>query len=287
LAGLLLLTVLLGLLAFGGAAAFLALAPIFMKTVTPAATPAPTNAPAATSTPALGIGSTQTGVDGMTLLYVPAGLFTMGTDGGNANEKPAHTVTLDAFWIDRTEVTNGMYAQCVRAGKCQAPQALSSVTHADYYANALYADYPVIHVDWNQASAYCEWAGRRLPTEAEWEKAARGTDGRTYPWSDKEPNRSLANYATPDTTQVGKYLAGASPYGALDMAGNVWEWTAGWYDVYPGGNKAASPDFGEKYRVLRGGAWSLVGSSLRSANRLRYDPATSGVSIGFRCLLSQ
>ena len=119
----------------------------------------------------------------MTLLYVPAGEFTMGSDSSDqADEKPAHTVNLDAFRIDQTEVTNKQYAACKENGGCTPPSRNSSSTNTSYYGNTQFDNYPVIYVNWNQAVAYCEWAGRRLPTEAEWEKAARGTDGRTYSW---------------------------------------------------------------------------------------------------------
>jgi serine/threonine-protein kinase len=286
LAGLLLVTALLGLLVFGGAAAFLA--PIFMPMVTPAATPALTNTPAATSAPALGIGSTQTGRDGMTMLYVPAGSFTMGSDKYDG-EKPVHTVTLDAFWIDKTEVTNQMYAYCVNALVCKPPSKLKSFAHPSYYGNTTYSNYPVIYVDWNQASAYCNWAGRRLPTEAEWEKAARGTDGRTYPWGDGiDKTRANYNQNVGDTTKVGSYESGKSFYGAYDMAGNVWEWVNDWYGPYSSDSLSnpTGPASGDG-RVLRGGAWYSDDLSARSANRFRRDPAFTNYYLGFRCLLSQ
>jgi len=120
--------------------------------------------------------------DGMVMLYVSAGPFTMGSDNGGANEKPAHTVYLDAYWIDQTDVTNAMYAKCVSAGACSQPASLRSSTRLSYYGNSQFDNYPVIYVNWNMADTYCKWAGRQLPTEAQWEKAARGTDGRIYPW---------------------------------------------------------------------------------------------------------
>jgi len=236
-----------------------------------------------TSATTLVIGSTMTSEkDGMTLLYIPAGEFTMGSNDGKSDEQPVHKVYLDAFWIDKTEVTNKMYALCVVAGFCQEPTNKLSATHASYYGNSDFDNYPVINVDWNMAMAYCEWAGRRLPTEAEWEKAARGENTFTYPWGNSVTNNNLLNYnsAVRDTTEVGKYSDGASPYGALDMAGNVDEWVNDWYDVYPGGDPSANSDFGQTYRVLRGGSFS---SSVRSAFRGRLVPSDTYYTWGFRC----
>jgi serine/threonine-protein kinase len=235
----------------------------------------------------------MTGKDGMTLLYVPAGEFTMGSETGDGDEKPLHTVMLDAFWIDQTEVTNAMYAQCVSdRGACNEPADKGSDARSSYYGNSEFDDYPVIHVYWNDAKTYCEWAGRRLPTEAEWEKAARGDTAFTYPWGNVEPRNDLLNFnnAEGDTTEVGVYPKGASPYGALDMAGNVWEWVADWYDntyyasspeVNPSG-----PSSGE-FRVLRGGSWwDFAGADVRSTLRGWNDPSFALIDIGFRCALS-
>jgi len=220
--------------------------------------------PVATLMPALDIGSTQVSPkDGMVLVYVPAGEFLMGSTEADIDkvmaqcsfckreltvgEQPQHTVTLAAYWINKTEVTNGMYAQCVADGACEPPQETKSYTRSSYYDDNQYADYPVIYVDWNQANGYCEWAGGRLPSEAEWEKAARGTDGRTYPWGEQGVAGNLLNFADKntnfdwsdktiddgyeDTAPVGNYPEGASVYGVLDMAGNVYEWVADWYNV--------------------------------------------------------
>ncbi len=141
-------------------------------------TPAPP-----TYTPTLGIGSTMISEkDGMTLVFVSAGEFMMGSETGYEDNKPAHTVYLDSFWIDQTEVTNKMYTLCVQVGTCQPPDSMSSFTRKPYYSNVEFEDYPVLYMNWNQAKTYCEWAGHRLPTEAEWEKAARGIDGRAFPW---------------------------------------------------------------------------------------------------------
>jgi len=260
-------------------------------TVEPATpTPAHTSTPLPTEDPAPRIGSTQVSPkDGIVLVYVPAGEFLMGSENGEDDEKPQHRVTLDAYWIDQTEVTNGMYAKCVAAGACAPPKETGSSTRSNYYDDNQFADYPVIYVDWNQANDYCGWAGRRLPTEAEWEKAARGTDGRSYPWGEGI-DCDKANYSgcgVGDTTTVGSYLQGASVYGALDMAGNAWEWVADWYsDTYyirsPSENPQG-PDSGQ-FHVLRGGSWIIEGWNLRSSNRYRYNPVNRYYNFGFRCV---
>jgi serine/threonine-protein kinase len=226
-------------------------------------------------------------IDGMRLHYVPAGKLNMGNDNGWAGQKPAHEVDLDAFWIDETEVTNRMYALCVQTGACLPPQNESSYTREMYYTDAQYADYPVIYVSWQDSNAYCKWAGRVLPSEAQWEKAARGSDGRLYPWGNQPPNQNLLNNVNvsflDDTMQVGSYPQGASPYGALDMAGNVWEWTAEWFNPYPGGDISASEYYGQIFRVLRGGSFvDAADATTRYAN----DPELRMHDIGFRCVLS-
>jgi formylglycine-generating enzyme required for sulfatase activity len=252
-------------------------------------TPLPTETPI--PTPALGIGSTEiSSKDGMTLLYVPAGEFLMGSTDADtlatSDEKPQHTVMLDAYWIDQTEVTNAQYAKCVADhGACKEPIDDSSSTHSSYYGNSEFDNYPVIYVEWGMANAYCSWAGRSLPTEAEWEKAARGTDDRIYPWGNNAPDKDLLNYNSivGDTTEVGKYPNGKSFYGAYDMAGNVWEWVNDWYDVYPGGDPAASKNFGQKNRVQRGGSWDYYDFVVRSASRNWDNPGSADFNLGFRC----
>jgi formylglycine-generating enzyme required for sulfatase activity len=213
------------------------------------------------------------------MVHVPAGEFIMGSDRED-REQPVHTVYLDAFYIDETEVTNAQYRTCVEAGGCDAPSDTMLYDDADY------AQYPVVYVSWYDADAYCRWAGKRLPTEAEWEKAARGTDGRTYPWGegiDCDHAQSFDCHGD-EKVPVGSKPKGASPYGALDMAGNVQEWVADWYDSgyysqSPGRNPPG-PDSG-KYRVVRGGR---ARNSIRSAYRMNLPPGVLRSETGFRCV---
>jgi formylglycine-generating enzyme required for sulfatase activity len=245
--------------------------------------------------PKLGIGSTMISEkDGMVLVYVPAGEFTMGSNEGDSDEQPVHTVALDAFWIDKSEVTNAMYVKCVNAGACNPPTSTSSYARDSYYGNSEFDNYPVIYVSWNDAKAYCKWADRRLPTEAEWEKAARWNDAMqekyTYPWGNDPPMNDLLNYRheVGDTTEVGAYPQGASPYGALDMAGNVWEWVSSFYRPYPydANDGREILDSSTEARVLRGGSWTYADVNVRSADRFSDDPASTHNGTGFRCARS-
>jgi formylglycine-generating enzyme required for sulfatase activity len=241
-----------------------------------------------TSTP----GTKVRSKDGMEMVYVPEGEFTMGSTYSYADtdERPVREVSLAAYWIDKYEVSNGQYQKCVNAGKCTKPSYTDSSTRSSYYGNAKYDNYPVVYVDWHQAKAYCEWAGGSLPTEAQWEKAARGKNGRKYPWGDESPNSNLVNYGEikGDTTAVGSYPRGVSPYGAMDMAGNVWEWVLDWYGPYDAAetNNPEGPGTGD-YRVLRGGSWHFSNWGIRSAFRRYYSPTSTDYSIGFRCVLPQ
>jgi formylglycine-generating enzyme required for sulfatase activity len=229
--------------------------------------------------PIVGSTWTQT-IDGMILLYVPAGEFTMGSND-NLDQQPIHQVDLNAFWIDQTEVTNKMYGKCVDAGKCDLPN------FPLHYYDSSYGNHPVVFVSWNDAFAYCFWANRRLPTEAEWEKAARGTESFIYPWGNESPNSTLLNYNrnVGSTTEVGKYPDGVSVYGALDMAGNVWEWVSSLHKPYPYDASDGRENMDSlEDRVHRGGSWNLSGGS--STYRSSGSPTFSVNVIGFRCARS-
>jgi eukaryotic-like serine/threonine-protein kinase len=280
----------------------------------------PTNLSIAPSCTA--IGQTWTSPkDGMILVCVPEGDFSMGSEEGNDDEKPAHTVYMDAFWIDRTEVTNAMFAQFVSATNHQTlPEKVGSswawtgsefqeVSGTDWRhpngpqttINGL-EDHPVVQVSWEDARAYCQWAQRKLPSEAQWEKAARGTDGRTYPWGNASGPVNFVNFADTNsnadwadknvddgyetTAPIGSYMSGASPYGALDMAGNVWEWVNDWYqenyysnspEQNPGGPATGSE------KLLRGGSWNNRWPELLSYSRWKSGADGRISSYGFRC----
>lgn len=215
-------------------------------------------------------------MDGMPQVYIPAGTFRMGGFDVRAvpDEFPAHDVTLDAYWMDQLEVTNAMYRSCVSAGACTLPQNFGTARKADYFYNPEFKDYPVVYVTWGQAKTYCEWAGRRLPTEAEWERAARGDDMRTFPWGEDKPDYRFANFnmLVTDTSRVGSYPLGASPFGVLDMAGNVAEWTSDFYNptyysntelINPAGPLTSSSFF----RVVRGGSLGDAEINIRVSKR--------------------
>lgn len=282
-------------------------------TAIPLPTAFPTNTPPSINAPAEQVANAESGserassVDGMPAVYIPDGTFRMGGMDPDVqrDEEPPHNVTMKGFWMDKLEVTNAMYALCVQASACELPQTFKSQTRESYFNNPEFNDFPVVYVTWLQADTYCKWAGRRLPTEAEWEYAARGTDLRTYPWGDERPDSSRGNfnYFVGDTTKVGNYPAGASPFGVLDMSGNVAEWVADYYDgnyysqgvtVNPTGPGARSQFFN---RVVRGGTFQDAFKDIRLANRASVrgsNPQASDIysadylgefspKIGFRC----
>jgi len=273
-------------------------------------TAVPTNTPAINATAApsgnQSAGATRNSNDGMTEVFVTAGTFQMGglDPSAELDEKPAHKVTMPAFWIDKFDVTNGMYVQCVSAGACDPPLSFSSKTVSSYFNNSQYNDFPVVNVSWTDATAYCKWAGRHLSTEAEWEYAARGTDLRTYPWGDQAPDSTRANYnyMVGDTTKVGSYPAGASPFGVLDMVGNVAQWINDFYDgTYYSKSVVLNPSgpigrVNYFFRVIRGGTFQDDPLTIRLANRAsmlgpnpnaqQATPAYTGdysPKVGFRC----
>jgi formylglycine-generating enzyme required for sulfatase activity len=226
------------------------------------------------------------------MALIPEGDFWMGVDGlmGLEDERPRHQVWLDAFFIDVYEVTVGHYARFLEASRRLVPWLWET---ADVQ---VHAQRPVIGVDWHDAEAYCRWAGKRLPTEAEWEKAARGTDERQYPWGNVPPTPAVANFAlgarfsySQTLMPVGHYKLGHSPYGVSDLAGNVWEWVQDWYGAtYYEQSPERNPTGPEQgmFKVLRGGAWSDLPKYLLTYGRFKLLPNTRNSYIGFRCAKS-
>jgi len=277
-------------------------------TVSDSPTPEPqSSTPVPTATATTQPNERNSPIDGMPQVHVPAGVLRMGGLDVNAvgsDELPAHSVSLDAFWIDQLEVTNAMYMLCVQDGICTPPGVLASDRRSSYFNIEEFKDYPVVHVTWGQASVYCAWAERRLPTEAEWERAARGDDFRNYPWGDEPPSEVYANFnrLVNDTSRVGSYASGASPFGVLDMAGNVWEWVADlyrgeYYSVSAEHNPPGPESNGTNRRVIRGGSFqdewinlrvSKRGSALGPLSNAPFDnPDRDGEhssKIGFRCV---
>lgn len=266
----------------------------------------------------------QSSADGMLQLYVPEGQFTMGTQttGSLPDEGPQHAVYLDAYWIDRTEVTNAMFNDFVEEtghvttaekeghswvftgnGWRRAEDISWRQPRTSQAEIPAFRERPVVHVSWQDAQAYCQWAGRRLPTEAEWEKAARGSDGLLYPWGEERVTDTPANFADKNlpagwsnreaddgytlSAPVGSFPAGRSPYGALDMAGNVYEWIQDWYawNYYARSpyRNPQGPSSGE-HRVLRGGSWATKGANYQTTTRVSLPPTYTLQDTGFRCV---
>ncbi len=227
------------------------------------------------------------GADDVEMVHVAAGTFTMGdTHGdGEVDERPAHRLTVSAFWLDRTEVTNVQFARFAKVARD------SGLARGDKWDLEEGKDlHPAVNIPWRVAVAYCRWAGKRLPTEAEWEYAARGTDGRKYPWGDAWDDQRAGfggNRGSQGAAPVGSYPTGISPFGALDMAGNVWEWVSTLYWPYPyfsrDGRESAST---QDRHVVRGGSWALDPWDLRASNREFGEPGYRSAYIGFRCARS-
>ena len=218
------------------------------------------------------------------LIEIPAGPFTMGSDTGAEDEAPAHEVDLPAFKIDLFEVTNADFAKFVEATGYQTDAEKEGRTKNWRSVAEGKGNHPVVFVSWNDAVAFCEWLGKRLPTEAEWEKAARGSDERVYPWGDDyDPSKAnVKDTGLRGTARVGSFGAGASPDGVEDMAGNVWEWTADWYEAYPGSD-FQSDYFGGRFRVLRGGDWFETADFVRTTVRKTNSETAASDDVGFRC----
>jgi formylglycine-generating enzyme required for sulfatase activity len=243
------------------------------------------------------------GTKGGPMVYIPAGEFMMGCAVDNDcfdEEKPYHRVYLDAYYIDKFEVTVDDYEDCVRAGKCsdyhltgdEYPDRKFIENEDCNWGKLKKGNHPINCVDWRQSKTYCKWAGKQLPTEAEWEKAARGTEGRIYPYGNQFINcekscNSISQCKHHSTCPVGSYADDKSPYGVMDMAGNVWEWVQDWYDW---GYYAKSPSknpqgpFSGKERAVRGGSWGVNGEGdTGTSPRNQGDPRDKFVVLGFRC----
>ena len=298
--------------------------------IPPTPTPTPRAYPLVSPPASAALGDTWTRpTDGAAMVYVPAGEFKMGSDDQEfayaiqlckqystdpataratcsrnafSDERLAHHVALNGFWLDRTEVTNGQYRRCVEAEACIPPVDFGSYTRDSYYGDGAFDLYPVVWVTRDQAAGYCAWAGARLPTEAEWEYAARGPEGRVFPWGDTfdgtrlnycdvnclaGPNDPTVDDGYADTAPVASFPSGASWCGALDLAGNVREWVADWYGNYPGGRQVnpTGPSSGES-RIPRGGSWLDVPGDIRSANRGGNSTDYTRHKVGFRCAAS-
>ncbi len=235
-------------------------------------------------------------------VFVPAGDFPMGCASDlygfcDADNQPIHLVKLDSFYIDKTEVSNAQYAACQAAGVCPAPLAVASNTRSNYYTNPQYSNYPVINVDWNRAKTYCQWQGKRLPTEAEWEKAAHGTELRKYPWGNDafaSCQRANVEECLGDTVAVDRYPQSASIYGALNMTGNVSEWVNDYYTRFyyerspyynPTGPTLGDEIHGDEH-LLRGGSWHDTSNASTTHVRLDESETYHYLQLGIRCARS-
>ena len=239
--------------------------------------PPDTAPPAPTDTPPPQVGTTE-------MILIPAGPFIMGSDTDDPDETPQRQVDLPAFEIDLFEVTNAQFATFVKATGHQTDEEKEGGAGWRSFYGEGKDNHPAVKVSWNDAVAYCQWAGKRLPTEAEWEKAARGTDGWVYPWgNDWDPEKAnVRATGYRGTIPVGSLGAGVCPYGIFDMGGNIWEWTSNWYLPYPG-STYQDPYYGERFRVTRGGGWFEEANTVRSSNRNSTSPSAANDDLGFRC----
>jgi len=244
-----------------------------------------TEAPIDLAGPSPELGDTLLWVDGSLLVYIPPGEFTMGHGG---EDDPEHTTYLDGFWIYRTEVTNSMYLRCMMMGECSPPPVDPSLPDL---GDSSIANLPVVGLHWEQAELYCQFVAGHLPTEAQWEKTARGPDGNIYPWGNSEPNCELLNFndCLGKTSSVIGYPQGASPYDVLDMAGNVFEWVADWYlmNYYAESpfENPQGPEFGE-VRSVRGSTFNSLPDQVASAQRYFLPPEEYRLDLGFRCVVA-
>jgi formylglycine-generating enzyme required for sulfatase activity len=243
------------------------------------------------------------------MILISEGIFLMGEDESeDRDQQPAHLIRLDSFYIDETEISNGEYAQCVEAGVCRPPASPNASYHASYYGDPAFDDYPVIFVNWYDAETFCEWRGGRLPSEAEWEKAA-GFDEiegvrRLYPWGDefdgtrlnfcdkncpREQREGSVDDGHRDTAPVGSYPDGASPYGIYDMSGNVMEWVGDWYDRRFYENSTDTNPLGPvegEFKSIRGGSWLSPAEETMVTIRDSFDPLVARTNLGFRCAMT-
>lgn len=265
--------------------------------------------PTSTDIPPREEGTTMTASsDRMVLVFIPEGTYSVGSKPdvprAEAQEFPDHKVEVGAFWIDKSEVTNRMYRDCVAArleatpkpgeephGCRPHPDDLLPGSDVAYFNNSRFDDYPVVNVSWFGAKEYCDWVGRRLPTESEWEAAASGFDSRLYPWGDHAPNPELANYAHSGSEprvplQIGMHAHGSGPLRIHDLAGNVWEWTDSWFEAYPE-SSYVSDEYGSDMKVIRGGSYASWDFLLRTSVRRGMIPEGWSQQVGFRCALSE
>jgi len=247
------------------------------------ATDTPTTAPIDIAGPPMTVGSTYIYIDGSVLVAVPGGPFIMGHGG---QDNPEHEVNVSDFWIYQTEVTNQMYSYCVAVGKCSSPDPKDNPN----FGKTEYLNHPVVGVNYEQAAAYCEFVNGRLPTEAEWEKTARGPEGNIYPWGDAAPTCDLLNTADciKKTTEITKYPQGKSYYDAVDLAGNVYEWVADWYDPTYYGESPVDDPLGPEFGTRRSVRSSGFGSSFfeaEAARRSSLQPLDHRGDLGFRCVV--